>query len=131
MSFPFCFCLWLRKIEWLSKRLKIVILYVSVTQSLISSQIMTFHQKIYSFQKYKILILFVNIIYFTPLQEILQPSHSLKKSFPLSSTTIKAGKSLTSIFQTASIPSSSLSRTSTLVIQFLARIAAGPPTLPK
>ena len=31
---------------------------------------------------------------------------SAKKSFPLSSTTIKAGKSSTSIFQTASIPNS-------------------------
>ena len=40
---------------------------------------------------------------------------SAKKSLPLSSTTMKAGKSTTSIFQTASMPSSGYSRTSTLL----------------
>ena len=35
---------------------------------------------------------------------LLYPSHSLKKSSPLSSTTIKAGKFSTSICQTASMP---------------------------
>src|SRR6185437_5107054 len=41
---------------------------------------------------------------------------SAKKSLPLSSTTMKAGKSRTSIRQTASIPSSGYSITSTLVM---------------
>mmetsp|Transcript_8139 Transcript_8139/g.20017 ORF Transcript_8139/g.20017 Transcript_8139/m.20017 type:complete len:103 (-) Transcript_8139:1840-2148(-) len=63
--------------------------------------------------------------------QIVYPSHSLKKSSPLSSTTMNAGKSSTSIFQTASIPSSLLSNTSTFLMQFLANIAAGPPMLPK
>ena len=57
--------------------------------------------------------------------------HSLKKSLPLSSTTTKAGKSFTSIFQMASIPSSAYSRTSTLVMLFCARMAAGPPMEPR
>lgn len=53
-----------------------------------------------------------------------------KKSFPLSSTRMKAGKFTTWIFQTASIPRSSNSTTSTLVMH-LAKTAAAPPTLPK
>ena len=56
---------------------------------------------------------------------------SLKKSLPLSSTTMKAGKSTTSIFQTASMPSSGYSSTSTLVMLSLARRAAGPPIEPR
>ena len=40
-----------------------------------------------------------------------------KKSLPLSSTTMNAGKSWTSIFHTASIPSSGISNTSTFVMQ--------------
>jgi len=56
---------------------------------------------------------------------------SLKKSFPLSSTTMKAGKSLTSIRHTASMPSSGYSSTSTFLILFKARIAAAPPIEPK
>src|SRR5574344_626231 len=42
----------------------------------------------------------------------------LKKSLPLSSTKIKAGKSTTSIFQIASIPSSGYSRHSMLLMLF-------------
>ena len=56
---------------------------------------------------------------------------SLKKSFPLSSTTMNAGKSRTSIFHTASMPSSGYSSTSTLVMQSLASRAAGPPIEPR
>src|SRR6516165_6643077 len=59
-----------------------------------------------------------------------QPS-ALKKSFPLSSMTMKAGKSTTSIRQTASIPSSGYSTTSTLRTQSWARRAAGPPIEPR
>jgi len=54
-----------------------------------------------------------------------------KKSLPLSSTTMKAGKSSTSIFQTASIPSSGYSSTSTDRMQSWARRAAGPPIDPR
>ena len=54
-----------------------------------------------------------------------------KKSLPLSSTMMKAGKSSTSIRQIASIPSSSYSSISTFLMQFLARIAAGPPIEPR
>jgi hypothetical protein len=61
------------------------------------------------------------------------PRHynSSKKSFPLSSTTINAGKSTTSIFRIASIPSSSKSTISTFLMFDCARMAAGPPMLPK
>jgi len=54
-----------------------------------------------------------------------------KKSLPLSSTMMKAGKSSTSIRQMASMPSSSYSWTSTFLMQFFARIAAGPPIDPR
>ena len=56
---------------------------------------------------------------------------SAKKSFPLSSTMTKAGKSSTSIFQIASIPSSGYSKTSTFLMQLSARMAAGPPIDPR
>ena len=56
---------------------------------------------------------------------------SAKKSLPLSSTTMKAGKSSTSIFQTASMPSSSYSSTSTCLMQSCASRAAGPPIEPR
>ena len=59
------------------------------------------------------------------------PAASAKKSFPLSSTMMKAGKSLTSIFHTASIPSSGYSSTSTLVMQSCASRAAAPPIEPR
>ena len=54
-----------------------------------------------------------------------------KKSFPLSSTMMNAGKSSTSIRQIASMPSSSYSSISTFLMQFLARMAAGPPIDPR
>jgi RNA polymerase sigma-70 factor (ECF subfamily) len=56
---------------------------------------------------------------------------SAKKSPPLSSTTMKAGKSSTSMRQTASIPSSGYSSTSTLRMQSCASRAAGPPIEPR
>ena len=56
---------------------------------------------------------------------------SAKKSLPLSSTTTNAGKSSTSIRQIASMPSSSYSSTSTLVMQSWASRAAGPPIEPR
>jgi len=68
-----------------------------------------------------------NAIHFS----LFYPCHFSKKSLPLSSTTMKAGKSSTSIFQTASIPSSSYSSTETFLMQFWARIAAGPPIDPR
>ena len=55
----------------------------------------------------------------------------LKKSLPLSSTRMKAGKSSTSIFQMASMPSSGYSTHSMLLILFWARMAAGPPMEPR
>ena len=55
----------------------------------------------------------------------------LKKSLPLSSTRMNAGKSSTSIFQIASIPSSGYSTHSMLLMLFCARMAAGPPIEPR
>ena len=55
----------------------------------------------------------------------------LKKSLPLSSTRMKAGKSTTSIFQMASMPSSGYSTHSMLLIFSWARMAAGPPMEPR
>src|ERR1700733_7354885 len=63
-------------------------------------------------------------------REAHQPSPA-KKSLPLSSMTMKAGKSFTSIFHTASMPSSGYSRISTLVMLFSANTAAGPPIEPR
>ena len=54
-----------------------------------------------------------------------------KKSLPLSSVMMKAGKSFTSIRRIASMPSSSYSTVSTLLMQFLAKRAAEPPMLPR
>ena len=59
------------------------------------------------------------------------PVTSAKKSLPLSSTTMNAGKSRTSIRQTASMPSSGYSSTSTFVMQSWASFAAAPPTEPR
>ncbi len=56
---------------------------------------------------------------------------ALKKSLPLSSTRIKAGKATTSIFQTASIPSSGKSMHSTFLMFSSANSAAGPPMDPR
>ena len=50
-------------------------------------------------------------------RDVAHCMNSLKKSFPLSSTTIKAGKFSISIFQIASMPSSSYSTSSTFLIQ--------------
>ena len=55
----------------------------------------------------------------------------LKKSLPLSSTRMKAGKSTTSIFQMASMPSSGYSTHSILLMFSCARMAAGPPMEPR
>ncbi len=44
---------------------------------------------------------------------------------------MNAGKSTTSIFQTASIPSSGYSSTSTFRMFSYANIATGPPVLPR
>ena len=54
-----------------------------------------------------------------------------KKSFPLSSVIINAGKSLMVILRTASMPISSKSTTSTDKMFSFAKIAAGPPIDPK
>jgi hypothetical protein len=56
---------------------------------------------------------------------------SLKKSAPLSSITMNAGKSSTSMRQIASIPSSGYSSTSTFLMQSCASRAAGPPIEPR
>ena len=55
----------------------------------------------------------------------------VKKSFPLSSTRMKAGKFSTRIFHTASIPSSGNSTTSCDLMCSLASKAAGPPAEPR
>src|SRR6185369_10283895 len=57
--------------------------------------------------------------------------NSLKKSLPLSSTMMKAGKSSTSMRQIASMPSSGYSTTSTFLMQCSARFAAAPPIEPR
>lgn len=56
---------------------------------------------------------------------------SLKKSLPLSSMTMNAGKSSTSMRQMASIPSSGYSTVSTFLMQSCASRAAGPPIEPR
>ena len=55
----------------------------------------------------------------------------LKKSLPLSSTRMKAGKSSTSIFQMASMPSSGYSTHSIDLMLDCERTAATPPMLPR
>ncbi len=68
----------------------------------------------------------------TSSRPIAQPRlSSAKRSLPLSSMTMKAGKSTTSIFQTASMPSSGNSTSSTFLMQSRARRAAGPPIEPR
>src|SRR5690242_17354102 len=57
--------------------------------------------------------------------------NSLKKSLPLSSMMMNAGKSTTSMRQIASIPSSGYSTTSTFLMQCSARLAAAPPIEPR
>src|SRR5215204_2537270 len=53
--------------------------------------------------------------------------NSLKKSLPLSSMTMKAGKFSTSMRQIASMPSSGYSTVSTFLMWCSARLAAAPP----
>ena len=55
----------------------------------------------------------------------------LKKSLPLSSTRMNAGKSSTSIFHTASMPSSGYSTHSMLLIELCESTAATPPIEPR
>lgn len=55
----------------------------------------------------------------------------LEEVIALSSMTMKAGKSSTSIRQIASMPSSGYSTTSTFLMQSRARRAAGPPMEPR
>ena len=89
-----------------------------------------FEQNDFSFLK-SFLFLYDNF-FFHGLQT--RRNHSpicLKKSFPLSSTRMKAGKSATWIFQIASIPSSGYSTHSMDLMLFWARIAAGPPIDPR
>ena len=57
--------------------------------------------------------------------------NSLKKSLPLSSMMMNAGKSSTSMRQIASMPSSGYSTTSTFLMQCSARLAAAPPIEPR
>ena len=68
---------------------------------------------------------------FPPLPGRYQCAHSAKKSFPLSSTMMNAGKFSTRISRMASMPSSSKATTFTLLMLSLARIAAGPPMEPR
>ncbi len=56
-----------------------------------------------------------NLFYFVQLQGV-HGFNSLKKSCPLSSTSMKAGKSSTRIFHTASIPNSGYSTHSMLLM---------------
>ncbi len=56
---------------------------------------------------------------------------SAKKSLPLSSTTMNAGKSTTWTRHTASMPSSGYSSTSTFLMLCSANNAAGPPIEPR
>jgi hypothetical protein len=60
-------------------------------------------------------------------QKLYPKFNSLKKSFPLSSITMNAGKSTTSMRQIASMPSSAYSSVSTFLMQCSARFAAEPP----
>ena len=66
---------------------------------------------------------FISAIIYSPIL--------LKKSFPLSSTRMKAGKSSTRIFQMASIPSSGYSTHSMLLMLLCERTAATPPMVPR
>ena len=61
----------------------------------------------------------------------VKPILSAKISFPLLSITTNAGKFFTSIFQTASIPSSGYSKTSIFFMQSSATFAAVPPMVPR
>ena len=84
--------------------------------------------KIFSVTAFLILCLSKRLLFYL-LQ--FQGFSCLKKSLPLSSTKMNAGKFSTSIFQIASIPSSGYSTHSMLLMLFCAKIAAGPPIEPK
>ena len=86
-----------------------------------------------SMMKYLLLSLLMAAVAFIYVaQQVDQPRlSSLKKSLPLSSTTMKAGKSTTSIRQIASMPSSAYSTVSTFLMQCSARFAATPPIEPR
>ena len=66
-----------------------------------------------------------------PLISPLSDQSIVKKSLPLSSMIMKAGKFSTSIRQTASMPSSANSKTSTDLIDSRANLAATPPIDPR
>ena len=73
------------------------------------------------------------IIYDYYLLHALHGVHGLsclKKSLPLSSTNIKAGKFSTLIFHIASMPSSGYSTHSMLLMQLCDSTAATPPIVP-
>lgn len=72
-------------------------------------------------------ILFSSLV----LVSVSYASSLANMSLPLSSTMMKAGKSTTSIFHTASMPHSGKAMHSTFLISSLARMAAGPPMLPR
>ena len=59
------------------------------------------------------------------------PRRFSKKSLPLSSTRINAGKFFTVIIKIASIPNSGYSMVSTFVMHSLPSLAAGPPMEPR
>ena len=61
----------------------------------------------------------------------IHPRSFSKKSFPLSSTIINAGKSFMVIMNMASMPSSGYSTVSILVIHSFPSLAAGPPIEPR
>mgnify|MGYP006873064844 CR=1 FL=1 len=69
--------------------------------------------------------------YFLHEQEGDHGFNCLKKSLPLSSTKMKAGKSSTVIFQIASIPNSGYSTHSMLLMLLFDNTAATPPMVPR
>ena len=92
--------------------------------TLFSSTKQKSRNKIFSVTAFLILCLSKRLLFYL-LQ--FQGFSCLKKSLPLSSTKMNAGKFSTSIFQIASIPSSGYSTHSMLLMLFCAKIAAGPP----
>lgn len=96
--------------------------------TLFSSTKQKSRNKIFSVTAFLILCLSKRLLFYL-LQ--FQGFSCLKKSLPLSSTKMNAGKFSTSIFQIASIPSSGYSTHSMLLMLFCAKIAAGPPIEPK
>ena len=70
-------------------------------------------------------------LYFLQALQGVQGFSCLKKSLPLSSTRMNAGKSSTVIFQMASMPSSGYSTHSMLLMLLCDRTAATPPMVPR